>query len=65
MVTTQIRIAERFGKFVVESLDSNDVWVVAEPGASTFSSLTESQECVDRWLDCMDNAEQVETVVIA
>lgn len=63
-MTDQLRIASRFGSFVVEGLDSNGVWVAIEPGQCTFENREEAQEYADRWIDCTDGMTQAEDLVV-
>jgi len=60
---SQIRIANRFGSFVVESLDSNGVWVMADSNC-TFETRDQAQECVDGFLDAVDGLVQVDDIEV-
>ena len=62
--TANLRIANRFGSFVVEGLDRNGVWVSIEPGQCTFVTREEAQEYADRWMDCTDGLTQAEDLVV-
>lgn len=46
----QIRIQHSFANYVVEALDSNGVWIAAEPGQCSFETREEAQDYVDGWL---------------
>lgn len=56
---TQFRINAKFDTYIVETLDNNNVWVLAEPGACEFATRDEAQSYIDSW----DNAEQLEDVL--
>jgi hypothetical protein len=46
----EIRIAHRFGQYVVECKDNNGQWVLTEPGQCSFGYREDAQDYVDGWL---------------
>jgi hypothetical protein len=54
----EIRIAKRFGQYVVEGKDGSE-WVAIEPGQCSFGDRDDAQDYVDGWLSNSGDMVQV------